>query len=94
LKDYEAFAANYNSNAGNPTIANPRDNNLGQTARIGDAMGMEWTPEEAIELFGDVSEITGGRYKVERIASDEISPEDFTYTDGAGKTWRVVGEIQ
>ena len=94
LKDYEAFAKDYNSNAGNPTLKNPRDNNLEQTARIGDAMGMEWTPEEAIQLFGDDSLIIGGRYKVERIASDERDDQDFTYTDDYGKTWRVVSEIQ
>ena len=55
-------------------------------------MGMEWTPEEAIQLFGEDSEIIGGRYKVERIASDERDDQDFTYTDDYGKTWRVVGE--
>ena len=92
LKDYEAFSKQYTETGGAPTLANPEDNNLEQTARIGDAMGMEWTPEEAIQLFGEDSEIIGGRYKVERIASDERDDQDFTYTDDYGKTWRVVGE--
>jgi hypothetical protein len=93
LAEYEKFAKDYNANAGQGTVPNPVDNDLEQTARIGDFQGMEWSPEDIIAQFGDGTELTGGRYKVERIAKDEVNETDYTYTDGAGKTWRVVGAI-